>query len=99
MDKEILLEINGIIGEIEHHNDLISKIYVKDDPIFQSVILQTERKKKKLYKKLLNLLIQSNLHFEDLNQEIINYLKKDQETVVIEKDFATSLQKARKMLA
>ncbi len=99
MGNEILKQINWVIGEIEHQNDVISKITVTNDPVFISVIKQSEVKKKKLYKKLLNLLLQSNVHFEDLNQEIVDYLKKDENSTIIESDFAERLRKARRMLA
>ncbi|HFA51102.1 MAG TPA: hypothetical protein ENJ95_18980 [Bacteroidetes bacterium] len=98
MDKKTLIGIKAIIEEIEGFSNLIQKIDVKEDPVFQSVITQIEWKKKKRYKELLGLLIQSNIYFEDLNKEIMDYLKKDEKPTVIEKHFASKLQKARKML-
>lgn len=99
MDKKIQNEVKSIIEEIEGFDELIRQIQEGDEPMFSSVVRQIEQKKKRRYKELLGVLLQSNIHFEELNESIVKYLKKDVSAKVIEEDFASQLQKAKRMLA
>lgn len=99
MDKKIQNEVKSIIEEIEGFDELIRQIQEGDEPMFSSVVRQIEQKKKRRYKELLGVLLQSNIHFEELNEAIVKYLKKDVSAKVIEEDFASQLQKAKRMLA
>jgi len=101
MHNQYITQIKSIIGEIEKTNALLANFNDSEDIVDITVKSQIQRKKKNLFKELLSVLLASNLNissYETLYQKTINFLKNDEDNMILSSDFKHDIKKAEELL-